>query len=85
MFVQSSQVRVVFTRKTKKHFQSVESTEGRTHLEVLVVVGVDAEAGDKAVNHEIHICTLITCPPGEGLGWVKEQGLKEKRKIIRTV
>ena len=42
---------------------------------MLVVVRVDAETGDKAVDHEVHIRVLAARPSWEGLGWVEEQCL----------
>lgn len=45
------------------------------HLKVLVVVRIDAETGDEAVHHELHVCVLAACAPPERLGGVEEQSL----------
>ena len=54
---------------------TVKRSTGVPDLKVLVVVGIDAETGDEAVDHEVHICVLASRPSGERLGWVEEQGL----------
>lgn len=36
---------------------------------------IDAETGDEAVHHELHISILAARPPPEGLSWVEEQSL----------
>lgn len=36
---------------------------------------IDAETGDKAVHHELHVSILAACPPPEGFGWVEQQSL----------
>lgn len=46
-----------------------------THLKVLVVVRIDAEAGDEAVHHELHVHVLAARDPPERLGGVKQQRL----------
>lgn len=46
-----------------------------TDLKVVVVVRVDTETGDEAVDHEVHVCILAACPAREGLGGAEEQGL----------
>lgn len=45
------------------------------HLKVLVVVRIDAETGDEAVHHELHVCVLAARAPPEGFGGVEEQSL----------
>ena len=45
------------------------------HLKVLVVVRIDAETGDEAVHHELHVSVLAARPPPEGLGRVEQQSL----------
>lgn len=45
------------------------------HLKVLVVVRIDAETGDEAVHHELHVSVLAARPPPEGFGWVEQQSL----------
>lgn len=45
------------------------------HLKVLVVVRIDAETGDKAVHHELHVCILAARAPPERFGGVEEQSL----------
>lgn len=42
---------------------------------MLVVVRIDAEAGDEAVHHELHVSILAARPPPEGFGWVEQQSL----------
>lgn len=48
------------------------------HLKVLVVVRIDAETGDKAVHHELHVSVLAASPPPERFGWVEQQSLVEQ-------
>lgn len=58
------------------------------HLKVLVVVGVDAEAGDEAVHHELHVGVLAAHPPPEGLGRIEQQrlgGVREERGHSRSL
>lgn len=45
------------------------------HLKVLVVVRIDAETGDEAVHHELHVGVLAARAPPEGFGGVEEQSL----------
>lgn len=45
------------------------------HLKVLVVVRINAETGDEAVHHELHISVLTARPPPEGFGWIEQQSL----------
>lgn len=45
------------------------------HLKVLVVVRVDAETGDEAVHHQLHVGVLAARAPPEGFGRVEEQSL----------
>ena len=53
---------------------------------MLVVVGIDAETRDKAVDHEVHVCVLASRPSGERLGWVEEQGLTgEGRNKVHSI
>lgn len=40
--------------------------------EMLVVVWVDAEAGHKAVDHQVHVSALAPRAPGERLGGVEQ-------------
>lgn len=54
---------------------TLKRSTGVPDLKVLVVVGIDAETGDEAVDHEVHVCVLAPRPSGERLGWVEEQGL----------
>lgn len=42
---------------------------------MLVVVRVDAETGDKAVDHKVHIGTLAARATREWLCGIEEQGL----------
>lgn len=42
---------------------------------MLVVVRSDAETGDEAVHHELHVCVLAACAPPERFGGVEEQSL----------
>lgn len=55
--------------------------ESTADLEVLVVVWVDAEAGHKAVDHQVHVSTLAPGAPGEGLSGVEQESLGE---VIHT-
>lgn len=48
------------------------------YLKVLVVVWVNAEAGHKAIHHEVQVCVLAACPPPERLGRVEQQSLIKK-------
>lgn len=48
------------------------------HLKVLVVVRIDAETGNKAVHHELHVSVLAASPPPERFGWVEQQSLVER-------
>lgn len=54
--------------------------ESEADLEVLVVVWVDAEAGHKAVDHQVHISTLAPSAPGERLSGVKQESLGGRNK-----
>lgn len=56
------------------HLQDHHTPAGR-HLKVLVVVRIDAETGDEAVHHELHVCVLAACAPPERFGGVEEQSL----------
>lgn len=47
----------------------------QTHLKVLVVVRIDAEAGDEAVHHELHVGVLAARAPPEWFGGVEQQCL----------
>lgn len=49
-----------------------------SHLKVLVVVWIDAETGNKAVHHELHVSILAASPPPERFGWVEQQSLVEQ-------
>lgn len=55
------------------------------HLKVLVVVRIDAETGDKAIHHELHVGVLAACPPPEGFGWVEQQSLMGQGGHFRSV
>lgn len=48
------------------------------HLKVLVVVRIDAETGNKAVHHELHISVLAARSPPEWFGWVEQESLVGK-------
>lgn len=48
------------------------------HLKVLVVVRIDAETGNKAVHHELHVSVLAASPPPERFGRVEQQSLVEQ-------
>lgn len=50
--------------------------ESANDLEVLVVVWVDAEAGHKAVDHQVHVSTLAPSAPGERLCGVEQESLR---------
>lgn len=52
----------------------------QVHLKVLVVVRIDAETGDKAVCHELHVSVLAARPPPERFGRVEQHGLMGKKK-----
>lgn len=43
---------------------------------MLVVVWVDAEAGHKAVDHQVHVSTLAPSAPGERLSGVEQKSLR---------
>lgn len=55
------------------------------HLKVLVVVRIDAETGDEAVHHELHVGVLAASPPPEGFGWVEQQSLMGRGDHFRSV
>lgn len=50
-------------------------TAHELHLKVLVVVRIEAETGDEAVHHKLHIGVLAAGPPPEGFGWIEQQRL----------
>lgn len=43
---------------------------------MLVVAWVDAEAGHKAVDHQVHVSTLAPGAPGERLCRVEQESLR---------
>lgn len=58
--------------------------ESAADLEVLVVVWVDAEAGHKAVDHQVHVSTLAPSAPGERLSGVEQESLRSKHMRAHT-
>lgn len=46
---------------------------------------IDAETGDKAVHHELHVSVLAACPPPEGFGWVEQQSLVGQRGSLEHI
>ena len=54
-----------------------------TDLKVLLIVGVDPEAGHEAVDHEVHVCVLAARSSREGLGGVEEQRLEGQHTLAR--
>lgn len=42
---------------------------------MLIVVRIDAETGNEAVHHQLHVGALAARPPPKGFGWIEEQGL----------
>lgn len=64
-------------RRARFTFRTHTSSKTHTniHLKVLVVVRIDAETGDEAVHHELHVGVLAARPPPEGFGRVEQQSL----------
>lgn len=45
---------------------------------------IDAETGDKAVHHELHISVLASRPPPEGFCWVEQQSLMGQESYVTS-